>query len=143
MAGLAEDAEYAAELKKNGVPIRFAAEESVTSEAPPREGAFLIQRRRWRASLRVPQTGRWFASKPVILVHLLLTVVLAAIIGEAWLTIWALVLLGFTTAIYTEAMLSVGVRWPGFRSFWLVGRLAVVALGSIWARETPWRRTPR
>ena len=125
------------------MPIRFAGAECVSSEAPPREEAFLGQRRRWRASLRVPRAGRWLASKPVILVHLLLTLAVTLLLGEVWLTIWSLILCGITAAIYAEAMLGVGVRWPGFRSFWLVARLAVVALGSLWSRETRWQRTPR
>ena len=145
--GVAEDAEYAAELHRHGVPIRFAADESVTCEAPPQRQAFLVQRRRWRASLRVPQAPwptRWLASKPLILVHLLLTdfAVLLFAPGD-WLAIWLLILMGLTAAIYADAMLMVGVRWPGFRSFWLVCRLAVLSLGSLWAREARWQRTAR
>ena len=141
--GLAEDAEYAAELHRHGVPIRFAADESVTCEAPPRETAFLGQRRRWSASLRVPRAGRWFTSKPVILMHLAATVAASLISEELALIVWATALALLTVATYAEVMVGVGVRWPGFRSFWLVGRLATVAVGSLWRRETRWNRTSR
>jgi len=141
--GLAEDAEYAAELRRHRVPIRFAAGECVTCDAPPREDAFLGQRRRWRASLMVPGAGRWFASKPVILVHLMLALAAAIAAGEMWLVMWVAILTGITAAIYADAMRCVGVRWPGFRSLWLVCRLALLTLGVFRARETRWRRTPR
>lgn len=141
--GLAEDAEYAAELHRHGVSIRFAADESVTCEAPPRLTAFLGQRRRWSASLRVPRAGRWFTSKPVILAHLAATVAASLISGELALTAWAIALAILTVATYAEVMVSVGIRWPGFRSFWLIGRLATVAIGSLWHRETRWNRTAR
>ena len=141
--GLAEDAEYAAELHRLGVPIRFVADESVTCEAPPRVTAFLGQRRRWSASLRVPRAGRWFASKPVVLAHLAATVPASLIAGEPTLIVWALALAFLTVATYAEVMLSVGVRWPGFRSFWLIGRLATVAVRGFWRREARWNRTAR
>ena len=138
--GLAEDAEYGALLRSHGVPIRFAPE-AVTCEAPERESDFLGQRRRWRASLGVSQPGRWFASKPLILFHLLLTTLAVALTADAVLAAWLGLLIAFTALTYADAMLGVGVRWPGFRSFWLVGRLAIVALGR--PRETRWLRTPR
>lgn len=145
--GLAEDAEYGSTLRRQGVPIRFVAGESVTCEAPPHPRAFLGQRRRWRASLRVPQAPwpiRWLVSKPLILAHLLLTAIaVLAFAPEDWSVIWLLVLTGMTAAIYADAMLAVGVRWPGVRSFWLIGRMAVLSLGTLWARETPWQRTAR
>ncbi len=141
--GLAEDAEYAAELQRHGVPIRFAADESVTCEAPPQPTAFLGQRRRWSASLRVPRAGRGFTSKPVILAHLVATLIASLIAGERTLIVWALALALFTVATYAEVMLSIRVRWPGFRSFWLIGRLATVAVCSFWRRETRWNRTAR
>lgn len=141
--GLTEDAEYAAGLRRNRVSIRFASDECVTCDAPRREDAFLVQRRRWRASLKVPRAGRWFASKPVILVHLLLTLLASLAAGEAWLIIWSTVLFGITALLYTDALLAVGIRWPGVRSVWLVARLAVVAFGSFGSRETRWQRTPR
>ena len=141
--GLAEDAEYAAELHRHGVPIRFAADESVTCEAPPRVTAFLGQRRRWSASLRVPRAGRWFTSKPVILAHLAATVAASLIAGELALIAWATALALLTVATYAEVMLGIGIRWPGFRSFCLIGRLAIVAVGGFWRRETRWNRTAR
>ncbi len=145
--GLAEDAEYGSTLRRQGVPIRFVAGESVTCEAPPHPKAFIGQRRRWGASLRVPQAPwpiRWLVSKPLILAHLLLTAFAVLVfVPEGWSVIWLLVLMGLTAAIYADAMLTVGVRWPGFRSFWLIGRMAVLSLGSLWARETPWQRTTR
>ena len=141
--GLAEDAEYAAELHRHGVPIRFAADDSVVCEAPPQPTAFLDQRRRWSASLRVPRAGRWFTSKPVILAHLAATVAASLIAGKLTLIVWALALAFLTVATYTEVMLSIRVRWPGFRSFWLIGRLTTVAVGGLWRRETRWTRTAR
>ena len=145
--GLAEDAEYGAELRRSAVRIRFVADESVTCEAPPQRQAFLGQRRRWRASLRVTQAPwptRWLASKPLILAHLILTDFAVLLFAPRdWLAIWLLILMGLTAAIYADAMLMVGVRWPGFHSFWLVGRLAVLSIGSLWARETRWQRTAR
>ncbi len=141
--GLAEDAEYAAELHRHGVRIRFAAEESVTCEAPPREAAFFDQRRRWSAALRVPRSGRAFTSKPVILAHLAATIAASLILGELWAIAWALALAILTAATYADVMRGVGVRRPGFRSVWLVGRLATVAIGSLWRREKRWLRTPR
>lgn len=141
--GLAEDAEYAAELRRHNVAVRFAAGESVACAAPPRAEAFFGQRRRWRAALRIRHAGVWFASKPVILLHLVLSVAACCAVGDGWLIIWSLILVGLTAAIYADAMLAVGVLWPGFRSIWLVGRLAVVALGCFGSRETRWQRTPR
>ena len=145
--GLAEDAEYGSTLRQHGVSVRFVARESVTCEAPPHPKAFLGQRRRWRASLRVPQAPwpiRWLVSKPLILAHLSLSAVAVLVFApDGWLAIWLLVLVGLTAAIYTDVMLTVGVRWPGFHSFWLIGRMAVLSLGSLWAREAPWQRTTR
>ena len=145
--GLAEDAEYGSTLRRQGVPIRFVAGETVTCEAPPHPKAFLGQRRRWSASLRVPQAPwpiRWLVSKPLILTHLLLTALAVLVFApESLLAIWLLIVMGLTAAIYADAMLTVGVRWPGFRSFWLIGRMAVLSLTSLWAREAPWQRTTR
>ena len=138
--GLAEDAEYGARLRSHGVPIRFAAE-SVTCEAPEHESDFLGQRQRWRESLGVSQPGRWFASKPLILFHLLLTTLAVAVTADGTLAVWVGLLIVCTALTYADAMLGVGVRWPGVRSFWLIGRLAILALGR--SRETRWLRTPR
>ncbi len=138
--GLCEDAEYGARLREHGVRIRFAPE-IVTCEAPAGESDFLGQRRRWRASLRVPQADRWFASKPLILLHLMLTMIAVSLAADPALSLWLGVLLAITAATYGDAMLRVGIRWPGFRSFWLVGRLALVAFGG--SREMPWVSTPR
>lgn len=145
-SGVTEDAEYSAVLRRAGVRVRFVADAAVRCAAPPRPADFAVQRRRWRAALRVPGGGATalVASKPLVLAHLLLTVVAVAAFAPHLLG-WAGGLVAVTAAVYGRAIASVGLPRPGVfvRSVGLVGRLGLVALGGFWERDVEWHRTPR
>jgi peptidoglycan/xylan/chitin deacetylase (PgdA/CDA1 family) len=73
------------------------------------------QRRRWRGAIvsggltGLPlRAGR---SKPLVLVHLFLTLAAAAALGEVEYLAWALVLVALTAAVYLRAVLAVGLTW--------------------------------
>lgn len=152
--GLTEDAEYAAELARGGVRVRFLPDAAVKGEVPAEVSALARQRKRWRAALYGSGPGlfgRWLASKPLVLTHLALT---AAVVGglTAWLPsgwrvgmpLWAAALLGLTTVVYLRAVRRAGVRW---RALWqavgIVPRLAWVTLAGLADRGRSWERTPR
>jgi hypothetical protein len=148
--GLTEDAEYGAELARGGVRVRFLPDAAVRGEVPAEVSALARQRKRWRAALYGSGPGlfgRWLASKPLVLVQLLLT---AAVVGglAMWLPagflLWAGALLGLTAVVYLRAVRRAGV---GMRDVWraagIVVRLAWVTLAGAAERNRPWERTPR
>ena len=152
--GLAEDAEYGATLAASGVRVRFAPFAVVRVEAPPGAAAFRLQRTRWRASLSVGRAGlpgRLLASKPLVLLHLFLTVVAAGLLlaweptpVSAGFLGWAAGLGGLTAWVYIRAVRRSGAtgqhlwRAPG-----VVARLAWVTAGGLSQRGGTWQRTPR
>ncbi|HET6575014.1 MAG TPA: glycosyltransferase, partial [Fimbriiglobus sp.] len=148
--GLTEDAEYGAELARGGVRVRFLPDAVVRGEVPAEVSALARQRKRWRAALYgggPGLLGRWLASKPLVLAHLMLT---AAVVGalSAWVPVlfplWAAVLLGLTAAVYLRAVRRAGVKSRGFwQAAGIVPRLAWVTLAGLADRGRPWERTPR
>lgn len=136
--GVAEDAEYAAQLRRAGVRVGYCGGAVVTTAAPDRPADLLRQRVRWRAALRL---GGW-GSKPLGLVGLAVAVAVGLAAGFVW---WPLGLMLVTAAVYLRAAVEVEVR-PGLliRSAGVVGRLGWVAAGG-WLRASPveWTRTPR
>jgi GT2 family glycosyltransferase len=155
--GPAEDAEYGAALRRAGVRVRFAPAAVVWTSAPPSRAALLTQRKRWRAALSAGGAGplgRWLASKPLVLLHLLLTTATVAAsaawlpAGTAgWLLGWAGALVGLTGAVYLRAIRRAGA-WPGgpgavLKAAGAAARLGWVALAGTAGRCGGWERTPR
>jgi 1,2-diacylglycerol 3-beta-glucosyltransferase len=148
--GLTEDAEYGAELARAGVRVGFLPDAEVRGEVPAEVAALARQRKRWRAALFSNGPGlfaRWLASKPLVLLHLMLTV---AVVGAlaAWVPagflVWAAALVGLTGVVYLRAVRRAGVRPRGLgRAAGIVARLAWVSLAGLADRGRPWERTPR
>lgn len=147
MHGLAEDAEFSAVLRREGIRVNLLERGAIYSEAPAQSSDLLQQRRRWRAALRVPGLGwasKFVTSKPLILGHLVITAALVlALPMPVWMLVWMLGIAVGTSLVYLRAMAKVGLRWPGFGSAVLVARLAGVAIAGFWKRETTWQRTAR
>ncbi len=147
MHGLAEDAEFAAVLRRAGVRVDLLDGGTIFTEAPARSGDLLQQRRRWRAALTVPGLGLSNAiltSKPLILIQLILTAVLVPWLPiPDWLRALPIVPVAITLGVYLRAMLAVGFHWPGIGSIALVGKLAGVTFAGFWDRESTWKRTVR
>ena len=133
-----EDAEYGRQLRAAGVRVQFCGGAVVACDAPAAVAALCRQRRRWAAA------GP-FASKPLLLAHLVATVVVCAAVGAfGW---WAAALVLGTAAVYLHAMAKVGLTKRRVRLFlhapFVVARLVGVTLGG-WLRHAPaWDRTPR
>jgi 1,2-diacylglycerol 3-beta-glucosyltransferase len=148
--GLTEDAEYAAELARAGVRVRFLADAEVRGEVPAEVAALDRQRKRWRAALYAGGPGvfaRWLASKPLVLAHLAVTAA-AVVILSPWLPAafppWAAGLVGLTAVVYLRAVRRAGVRPQGlWRAAGIVARLAWLTLAGAAERNRPWERTPR
>jgi peptidoglycan/xylan/chitin deacetylase (PgdA/CDA1 family) len=145
-----EDAEYADRLWAAGVRVRFAAGR-LSCAAPPRVRDLCRQRRRWRGALL---SGGWLGlplragrSKPLVLVHLVLTVAAALALGEDITIGWALILVGLTAMVYLRAVLSVGLSRRRFRFLLatplVVARLAWLVLdGLLRRRVSGWDNAP-
>lgn len=131
--GPVEDAEYQLRLRAAGVRVRYCPDAVVSCQAPGDAAALYTQRRRWRSATRL------LSSKPLILLHLAITLGACAAVG-IWL--WPLVLLVLTAGLYLRAMVEIGLsraRIPVlFDSVRLVVRLAVLTLGGV-VRRTPTR----
>ncbi|HVK16832.1 MAG TPA: glycosyltransferase family 2 protein, partial [Fimbriiglobus sp.] len=113
--GLTEDAEYAAELARGGVRVRFLPDAAVRGEVPAEVSALARQRKRWRAALYGSGPGlfgRWLASKPLVLAQMVLTVMAVGVLA-AWLPagflLWAAALIGLTAVVYLRAVRRAGV----------------------------------
>lgn len=137
--GVAEDAEYAAQLRRAKVRVGYCGGAVVTTTAPDRPADLLRQRVRWRVALRA---GRGWGSKPLGLIGLSVAVAVGSAVGFVW---WPLALAALTATVYLRAAIEVGLR-PGLlvRSATVTARLGWVAAGG-WLRPTPkeWTRTPR
>jgi cellulose synthase/poly-beta-1,6-N-acetylglucosamine synthase-like glycosyltransferase len=147
MHGLAEDAEFSVVLRRAGLRIHLLHRGAIRTEAPFGSKALLQQRRRWRAALTVNGLGaveRMLASKPLILVHLLISLAMsfAAPVSAFW-TWGMLAASAFTLLVYLRAMAAAGFRWPGLGAAVMVARLAAVTLAGFWNRESSWQRTAR
>ena len=135
---VAEDAEYARQLRAAGLRVKHCGAAIVNCEAPGRIEDLCRQRRRWRA-------GGLLASKPLLLGLLTLAVGGSFATGFVW---WPTALLFATGLIYLRAACAVGVSWHRFglmlKSPPVVVRLGWLALaGSVEAKATTWDRTPR
>jgi cellulose synthase/poly-beta-1,6-N-acetylglucosamine synthase-like glycosyltransferase len=145
-----EDAEYDARLARAGVRVRFVASR-VACAAPARVSDLYRQRQRWRGAI---VSGSWIRfpiragrSKPLVLIHLFLTVAIVLATGEPTFIVWALSLVGLTAAIYLRAILAVGLSWR--RALLLLGaplvviRLAgLVVDGLLRRRPSSWENEP-
>lgn len=148
--GLTEDAEYAGVLTRAGVRVRFLADVEVRGEVPAEAAALTQQRRRWRAALWGGGPGlfaRWVASKPLVLLHLALTV---AVVGglspwmSLWYAGWAAALVALMGVMYLRALRRVGAGWRGLAgAVGIVAKLAAVTVGGALDRGRAWERTKR
>ena len=155
--GLTEDAEYTARLTSAGICIVFAGDAIVRSEAPAGMIAFRIQRRRWRAALRIETRSflaRWLSSKPLVLAQLGLTYLVVGVLVN-WMSFemaslvltWCGLLTVLTSVVYFRAIGRTDVAIGGLagivRIAGVVGRLGWMTLGVIFERGRTWQRTPR
>jgi cellulose synthase/poly-beta-1,6-N-acetylglucosamine synthase-like glycosyltransferase len=135
-----EDAEYGAQLRAAGVRVRYCSSAVVRCDAPATVGGLCRQRRRWRTA------GGLLWSKPLVLVHLLITVVVCVAAGQfLW---WAAGLVLLTAGVYLRAMAAVGLTWKRLGLLLatpaVVLRLVGVTLaGMIEGKPATWDRTPR
>jgi cellulose synthase/poly-beta-1,6-N-acetylglucosamine synthase-like glycosyltransferase len=138
-----EDVEYALQVQATGGRVWFCRRAVVSCDAPTGVDALCRQRRRWREAVRV---GGWVASKPLVLMHLLVTVAVCTLLGLfLW---WAAGLATLTAGLYLRAAARIGFtrRRVGllFRSPGVVARLAWVVLAGVLEQKTgTWDRTPR
>lgn len=147
--GLTEDAEYGAKLRQGGVTVRFVPTAGVRNSPPVGVADLCKQRERWRAALLVGGLSwydRVITSKPLILAHLGLTLILAGLTSFEFLG-WALALLAMTGWVYFRAMHRVGLRTAEVLSLWktpgIVAKLAWVTARGFAVRGGEWVRTPR
>jgi cellulose synthase/poly-beta-1,6-N-acetylglucosamine synthase-like glycosyltransferase len=136
--GLAEDLEYTRQLRAAGFRIKHCGKAVVSCVAPAAVAELCQQRRRWSAA-------GVLASKPLVLVHLLATVIVAAIVG---FVIWPAALLLLTAALYLRAVWLVGLARKRTRlmlhSPGIVLRLGWLTLTGLVRRDSiPWERTSR
>jgi cellulose synthase/poly-beta-1,6-N-acetylglucosamine synthase-like glycosyltransferase len=135
--GLVEDVEYGTRLKRAGVRVRYCAGAEVRCEAPPSVADLCRQRRRWRGA-------GLLASKPLVLIHLALTVAVSLASG---FVLWPAVLIATFAGLYLRALLAVGITRERlgslFRAPAVVLRLGGVTLAGLVRRGGPWERTPR
>jgi cellulose synthase/poly-beta-1,6-N-acetylglucosamine synthase-like glycosyltransferase len=153
--GLTEDAEYGALLARAGVRVHFLQDVEVTGEVPADAATLARQRTRWRASLYDRGPGlfaRWLASKPLVLAHLALTLMVVAGLSS-WMptrtamgfAVWGGLLVALNAVVYLRAMRRTGVA--GLRGLGTAAgiamRLAWVTLAGLADRGRPWERTKR
>jgi 1,2-diacylglycerol 3-beta-glucosyltransferase len=174
---LVEDAEYTLMLARHGIRVRFVANVGVLQAGAERAEQLAVQRARWaggtlqlgkRSAIRLIAkglcTGRilvadagWtllIVARPLVLLHLMLTVVLGSLL--AWLcpaTLSTAFLLTGTglLAVYAVyfgvgiAMVGMSARRAGYllSTPAVLARLAIIAVKSGMSRHTNWVRTPR
>ena len=135
--GLVEDAEYGSRLKRAGVRVRYCGGAEVRGEAPPSVADLCQQRRRWRAA-------GMLVSKPLVLAHLALAVVVSVACGFG---VWPAVLAAVFALLYLRAICAVGLTRQRFgallRSPVVVVRLGWVTLAGAVCRGGVWERTRR
>lgn len=148
-ASAVEDAEYAVRLSKAGVRVRLVTRARVSCVAPQRVDELCRQRRRWRSALLLGSLSglpvRAIQSKPLVLFHLLLTLLGTLAVGEITLIAWAMVLVGLTVAVYQRAVVSVGLTWRRVgllsASPAVIARLAWVTAAGMFRRPANWAET--
>ncbi len=135
--GLAEDAQYAAQLKLAGIRVRYCGEAVVTCAAPQSVAELYRQRRRWRAA-------GILSSKPLVLGFATLAVACGFATGFA---VWSCGIACAFAALYLRAICAIGVTRTRLklllRTPVVVSRLAWVALEGIVKRTSSWERTAR
>jgi cellulose synthase/poly-beta-1,6-N-acetylglucosamine synthase-like glycosyltransferase len=136
--GLAEDAQYARQLRRAGVRVRYCGKAVLSCESPSSVGDLCRQRRRWRAAGALE-------SKPLLLLQLAMSIVAAVACGFVW---WPAGLIVLTAACYLRAMWVVGMDARRttllFRSPGILVRLGWLSLAGFVRREpATWDRTPR
>jgi hypothetical protein len=172
-----EDAEYTLTLARHGLRVRFVANVHVVQAAAERVEQLAVQRARWasgtwqlgkRSAIGLIAngllTGRvlladagWtllIVSRPLVLLHLSLTLVAAALV--AWQypasASWLYLATGWGLFALYAAYFGFGIAKVGFSarraSFLLsaplvLARLAVIAVRSGISRRAAWIRTPR
>ena len=174
---LVEDAEYTLMLASQGIRVRFVANVGVIQDGAERVEQLTVQRARWaggtlqlgkRSAIRLITkglcTGRilladagWtllIVSRPLVLLHLMLTLVFGALL--AWLcpagVSTAFLLTGMSLLVVYAMYFGLGVAMVGLsarRAGYLLSvpvvltRLAIIALKSGVSHHTNWVRTPR
>lgn len=138
--GLTEDAEYTKKLQECGMKVRFEISAKARSEAPIRLQDLQRQRRRWQAAL-TPE--KWIDSKPLVLLHLLIGVMVIMWIDlHAYAITWSLALLITFCLVLLRALIrstSCGVEKIISLSLLTCRMLPNMLLRS----ETAWLRTRR
>jgi len=174
---IVEDAEYTLTLARHGIHVRFLANVGVLQAGAERVEQLKVQRARWAGgTLQLGKrsvmgliakglaTGRtlladagWtllIVSRPLVLLHLLLTVALASLL--AWLcpatASRAFLVMGVSSLAVYAVYFAVGIAAVGIsarRAGYLLttplvlARLAIIALKAGMSRQTNWVRTPR
>ena len=174
---LVEDAEYTLALASHGIRVRFVANVGVFQAGAERAEQLTVQRARWaggtlqlgkRSAIRLIAkgllTGRalladagWtllIVSRPLVLLHLLLTLLLATLLG--WLSpnglSTALLLTGMGVLVVYAIYFGVGVARIGMSARragyllatpFVLARLAMIVVIAGMSHRTAWIRTPR
>jgi 1,2-diacylglycerol 3-beta-glucosyltransferase len=155
--GLTEDAQFDGILRKQGVAVQLVSGGHIYSATPVLNHDFFQQRKRWRhASYEqgVPLWERLLGSKPLVLLHLLLTcaVVLLAVpylsaSFSMFFASWLVAILVLTLAVYVSAMARVGLRLSNLVSLiqapYIVVRMGWITLAGLWQSTQTWQRTSR
>ncbi len=136
--GLAEDVEYGRQLRAAHIRVKHSGKAVVSCEAPAAVAELYRQRRRWRA-------GGILASKPLVLVQLVMATIVAAALGYV---VWGTALLLLTGALYLRAAWVVGLarKRTGLmlHSPGIVLRLGWLTLsGAVRKDSMSWERTSR
>lgn len=135
--GLVEDAEYGTRLRAAGVRVRYCAGAVVVNDAPPSVADLCRQRRRWRGA-------GLLASKPLVLVHLAVTLAASRACG---FVLWPAALAAVFAALYLRAFFAVGLTRSRLgllaRAPLVVLRLGWVTLGGVVQKPGAWERTTR
>jgi len=148
--GLTEDRDFAEQLSRAGIRIRFAADAKFSNDAAPNLDALLVQRRRWRTGLFAGGLRRLVESKPLVLAHL--ATALLAFTATAWampsfvacgLGVILLLSVGTTAVVYTQAIRRAGVCFEFVPAMRVLIRLTLTTVGGLSARGRVWERTPR
>lgn len=135
--GAVEDHEYSRRLKRSGVRVRYCGGAEVSCEAPPSVADLCRQRRRWRGA-------GLLASKPLVLVHLAVTL---AVSFSSGFVMWPGALALAFALLYLRAIWAVGVTPKRLllllKSPLVVTRLAGVTLAGAGRRGAVWERARR
>jgi cellulose synthase/poly-beta-1,6-N-acetylglucosamine synthase-like glycosyltransferase len=134
--GRTEDAEYAATLHAAGVKVSAAHGAEVRCDPPHTGEAFAVQRARWSAALRFNP----LKSKPLVLLHLLLTTAAVLLLAGPLAVGWLALLWVFTATVYISAAAPLGV--PPLAVVGVVAKLVAVAVRGF-RKGGEWLRTPR